>query len=203
MTISYPLAVPTTKSVSSVRWIQEQAMYVDESPFTFARQVQVFSGERFRIEVSVDQMSRDDAAAWSAFITSLRGPYGTFTFGDELYKSPQGAAGGTPRVNGASQAGYTLITDGWPNSTLVLKKGDFFQLTSTNRIHTVLTDTTSDGSGNATLDIWPRANSYADNTILITSNWLGLFSLEDADPEIISPRANTLQTFDFSAVEVR
>jgi len=203
MTISYPLSVPASPTVSEVRWIQEQSMVVDESPFSFAKQVQVFSGERWRIEVSIDAMERADAAAWSAFLASLRGPFGTFLFGDELYKTPRGLAGGTPRVNGGSQSGYTLVTDGWTNGASALKAGDFFQISGTNYIHQVLNDATADGSGNATLDIWPRARSYTDNTQLVTSNWKGLFSLEENSVEIFSPRYERLQTVSFNAVEVR
>jgi hypothetical protein len=203
MPITYPISIPTSPTVSSVRWIQEQSTYVDESPFSFARQVQVFSGERWKIEVSVDPMTRAEAATWSAFLASLRGPYGTFLFGDELYKSQLGVGGGTPLINGAGQAGYTLATDGWPNSTLVLKAGDMFQISGTNYIYQVLTNATTNGSGQVTLDVWPRMRSFADNTPIIYSNWKGLFALEDSEVEIFSPRYNQLQTIDFTAIEVR
>jgi hypothetical protein len=203
MAISYPISIPTTPTVSEVRWIAEHSQFVDESPFSFARQVQVFSGERWKIEVSVDKMTREEAAAWTAFIASLRGAVGSFTFGDELYKNPRGAGGGTPKVNGAGQSGYTLITDGWPNNTLVLKAGDFFQVSGTYGIHEVLTNATSNGSGQVTLDIWPKARSYSDNSDIIYSGWKGLFALEDTEIEILSPRYDQYQTINFSAVEIR
>ena len=93
--------------------------------------------------------------------------------------------GSTPLVNGASQnVAYSavtqatwsqnLITDGWANSTLVLKAGDVFTLASVNAVNPVpgeqgtgkddvgflqqfvsLNDVTSDGSGNATFAISP------------------------------------------------
>ena len=93
--------------------------------------------------------------------------------------------GSTPLVNGANQnvaysavtqATYSqnLITDGWANSTAVLKAGDIFTLAGVNAVNPVpgqnddgkddlgrlqqfvcLNDVTSDGSGNATFAISP------------------------------------------------
>lgn len=92
--------------------------------------------------------------------------------------------GSTPLVNGGSQnvtyANATgantqsLVTDGWANSTAVLKAGDVFTLAGVYAVNpvpgegttgktvmpylqqfTVISDATSDGSGNATLTISP------------------------------------------------
>ncbi|MCD1644155.1 P22 phage major capsid protein family protein [Aurantimonas coralicida] len=47
-----------------------------------------------------------------------------------------GAHGGTPLVNGASQTGASLATDGWTNSTTgVLKEGDVFTIAGVFRVH--------------------------------------------------------------------
>lgn len=85
-----------------------------------------------------------------------------------------GAQGGTPLVNGAGQTGSTLVTDGWSNSTKVLNKGDIIYLgslasgtavqqvnpqnrqpTGQYRYFVVTADVTSDGSGNASIPIYP------------------------------------------------
>lgn len=76
--------------------------------------------------------------------------------------------GSTPLVNGATQTGAALVTDGWTNSTLVLTKGDLITLagvssvnplsqSSTGDLQTFLVtaDVTSDGTGNATIPISP------------------------------------------------
>ena len=73
----------------------------------------------------------------------------------QSYLATLGAGGGTPLVNGASQTGQSLITDGWPNSTLVLKAGDIITLASIDQVFTVAADGTSDGSGELTLTINP------------------------------------------------
>lgn len=79
-----------------------------------------------------------------------------------------GAHGGTPLVNGASQTGATLVTDGWTASTAVLKAGDVFTIAGVNRVHketrqdtgelqkfVVTADGSSDGTGNLTISISP------------------------------------------------
>lgn len=80
-----------------------------------------------------------------------------------------GTQGGTPAVNGASQTGASLITDGWSNSiTNVLKAGDIFTIAGVYAVNPVTKQTTgrlqqfvvttsanSDGSGNSTLAISP------------------------------------------------
>jgi hypothetical protein len=84
-----------------------------------------------------------------------------------------GTLGGTPLVNGASQTGSSLITDGWTAAVANrLKKGDVFtigtgatgvygvnpqsrQSTGELQQFVVTADVASDGSGNATIPIWP------------------------------------------------
>jgi hypothetical protein len=79
--------------------------------------------------------------------------------------------GSTPLVNGASQTGASLVTDGWAVSTLVLKAGDVFTISTGTAVNgvgpenkqdlgtlqqfVVTADVTSDGSGNATIPISP------------------------------------------------
>lgn len=80
-----------------------------------------------------------------------------------------GAHGGTPLVNGATQSGTSLVTDGWSASTLVLKAGDVFTVANVKDVatkagstnvtlsssyqYTAAADVTSDGSGNATITL--------------------------------------------------
>lgn len=80
-----------------------------------------------------------------------------------------GALGGTPLVNGASQTGTSLITDGWTASAATrLKQGDVFTIASVYAVNpqsrettgalqqfVVTSDAASDGSGNMTISISP------------------------------------------------
>jgi hypothetical protein len=76
-----------------------------------------------------------------------------------------GAGGGTPRVNGGSQTGTSLVTDGWPPNQVVLKAGDMF---SCGELKRASADVLSDGSGNATITFRPAIRtSPADNTAFV------------------------------------
>jgi hypothetical protein len=80
-----------------------------------------------------------------------------------------GPLGGTPLVNGASQTGSNLVTNGWTASAANrLKKGDIFTIANVYAVNPVSGDTladlqqfvvtadvNSDGSGNATIPISP------------------------------------------------
>ena len=106
-------------------------------------------------------------------------------------KAPNGAGGGTPLVNGASQTGSSLVTDGWPNTTLVMKAGDVFKVAGLNALYRIRDDLTSDGSGDGTLTINPpvaSGNSPANNAALtLTSNKVRAFIIDyqpgDAKPD--------------------
>ena len=106
---------------------------------------------------------------------------GLFLLGDPLGTTARGIATGTPLVKGASQTGNSLITDGWTASqTGILKAGDYFQLGSStsSKLYKVLNDANSDGSGDATFDIWPNINTaVSDDTALTVASAKGLFRL--------------------------
>lgn len=200
MSISYPLSLPTNKSAQRVTISAMVAVAVSRSPSSYAQQVQRFSGQKWKAEVTLPPMARADAEEWIAFLLKLNGPEGTFLLGDPAAKTPRGTAGGSPLINGASQTGQTIITDGWAHSETVLKRGDYIQLGQ--RLYKALDDVTTDGSGNATFDIWPRLReSPADNSTIITSSCVGLFRLTDSDYQIHSANADKNFTLGFSAEE--
>lgn len=80
-----------------------------------------------------------------------------------------GPLGGTPLVNGGSQTGSSLVTDGWTAAAASrLKAGDVFTIAGVYAVNPVSGDTlsslqqfvvtadvSSDGSGNATIPIYP------------------------------------------------
>ena len=129
-------------------------------------------------------MNRENAEEWVAFLMKLYGQKGTFLLGDPLGGTARGSASsaaGTPVVNGASQTGGTLAIDGLPASaTGYLKAGDYIQLGSaaTAQLYKVLNDADSNGSGEATLDIWPNLRSSpADGSTVVVANAKGVFRL--------------------------
>ncbi len=99
--------------------------------------------------------------------------------------------GSTPLVNGASQTGAALITDGWALSTAVLKQGDIFTIVGVNAVNpisgvdlgylkpfVVTADGTSSGAGALTIAISPA---------IITSGPYKTCSASPADNAGITP----------------
>lgn len=204
MTITYPLALPSAPGFRTSRFEASNVVGMTASPFTYSQQVYVHQGARWAATLTLPPMKRAQAAAWCAFLVSLRGSYGTFLLGDPDAKTPQGVATGTPLVNGADQTGSQLVTDGWTaGQTGILKAGDYLQLGSgaTSRLHMVLQDADSDGSGNATFDIWPPLReSPANNDPIVVSQTQGVFRLSTPD---VGWDANEISVFgvSFAAIE--
>lgn len=186
MAISYPLTLPTATGISSIRMRPNTVVAVTRSPFTFESEVLVHQGQWLEADVTLPKMLRANFAAWEAFRLKLNGQEGTFTMGIPDHDTARGSASsapGTPLVKGASQTGNSFAMDGAPNSaTGYLKEMDLIQLGTgaTARIYVVLNDANSDGSGNVTLDIWPKitaANSPADNSAVVVASCVGLWRM--------------------------
>lgn len=199
MTISYPITPPVTTGQSNIKLYQKTVVAISASPFTYQQQVQQHEGEKWVLSVAIDPLVRSEAAPWYAFLAKLRGKRGTFYWGDVNTATPQGAVGGTPLVKGAAQTGYVLLTDGWTPGAAILKAGDFFQIGTS--LYLNLVDVSADGSGNASLDIWPAIRGHADNAPIITSNPVGVFRLvEDMVPIVDVPQNQAFNIY-FNAEE--
>ena len=160
MSITYPLSMPTTPGFKKMNMTAANVVGVSASLFTLQQQTYQWPGEGWTVDFALPPMKIDQAQAWVTFLVSLRGKLGTFYAGDAANLAPQGVATGTPLVNGAqSSLSTTLATKGWTAGvTGILKAGDYIQLGTgvQQRLYKVLTDANSDGSGDATLDIFPR-----------------------------------------------
>ncbi len=183
MAITYPLSLPNA-NIAKVRMVANDIVGVSQSPFTAAQQVYRYTGQFWEADITLPPMKRADAEYWISFLMKLNGPYGTFLLGDPNGQTARGVATGTPLVNGAGQTGNELITDGWTNSTTgILKAGDYIQIGTglTSRLYKVLDDVNSNGSGAATLTIWPDLRTApADNAAITVANPKGLFRLNSA-----------------------
>lgn len=184
MAESYPLALPTHTGIAQIRLLARDVVGVSTSPFNFKQQVFRHQGQRWEADISLPPMSRADAETWAAFLLRLRGQYGTFLLGDPANATPRGSAAtapGTPLVNGGSQTGDELDIDGIPTSgSDYLKAGDYIQLGSgaTSTLHKVLEDVTIDGSGGATLNLWPQVRTApSDDAAITVSGAKGVFRL--------------------------
>ena len=186
MAIAYPLNTPTNIGIASIAFTAENAVAISQSPFTYAQQVVSHPGQRWGASISLPPMKRQDAEYWVAFLLSLKGQAGTFLLGDPNCVAPQGSAAttpGTPLVSKGSQVGPSLVIDGLPiGVTGYLLPGDYIQLGagSSATLHKVLTQVNSNGSGVATLDIWPSIRTApADNSVVVLTNTKGRFRLKE------------------------
>lgn len=148
-------------------------------PFSAKREIQVFPGAHWEIEVAFLPVLRAEAQRLEAFLLSLRGKAGTFRLADPYRSLPLGSNLGTPLVRVATVAGdEAVLTKGWTVSqTDALKAGDFIQIGT--RLHMVLQDADADASGNAAVNVWPPIRQvHAVNAPVITSNARGIFALD-------------------------
>jgi hypothetical protein len=151
------------------------------NPFAGQQQIQDWQASLVSMSVQLPPMTREGGGDdWSAFLMQCRGMTNAFLLGDATSKTPRGSVattGASPLVNGANQVGYQFNTKGWvPGATGVLKRGDWIQIIY--RLHKVLDDVDADGSGHATIAIYPEIReSPADGSAFITENAQGLFRL--------------------------
>jgi hypothetical protein len=200
MAITYPINLPSTPAPTEIRIKPRAIVSLAVSPFSGAQQAYQHQGQFWQADVTMPEMSRAYAAPWMAAFLQLNGRYGTFRLGNAATQTPQGVATGTPLVKGASQTGQSLITDGWTASvTGILKQGDHIQIE--DRLYMVMVNANSDGSGNATLDIWPRLRAApADNAVVTINNCTGIFRLVSNEMPWTHKSADRIEIA-FSAVE--
>ena len=201
MTITFPRSLPNTTDIESVSLRMRSQVAITQSPFSGVQQVVKHQGQWWEMGVVLSLSNRATAEEWLAWIASLNGQQNTFVMGDPLGATPRGTALGTPLVNGASQTGNSLITNGWTAGATMLT-GDYIQLGSGSsaHLHKVLEDETADGSGNMTLDIWPDLRTSPGNTdAVVTADTVGLFRLLGNVHEWLV--RETLYSIQFSAIE--
>ena len=168
---------PGVTAPSSIEWDAQEAVAVNESPFTFQTQTYDWMASILQGQVSFPPMSRYSYDCWGAFVLACRGQLNCFLMGDPKAAIPKGIATGSPVVNGASQTGYSLSTRGWTANTVgILLPGDYISIGY--RLYRVTASVNSDGSGNATVPVWPNLRDQsADGTTITTRNCKGLFRL--------------------------
>ncbi|NDB60515.1 hypothetical protein EB001_19015 [bacterium] len=162
---------PSTPIANSVAISSEQNTIVSVTT-SGRRQARQIDGQKFRLRVSFPPMTRTEFAPINAFIMKQRSQLESFTYAPPTISTPLGVASGTILVNGAISAGATSCSiDGMANSTTgVFKAGDYFRFTGQNKVYMVVSDVSSNGSGQGTLTFEPPLRSnVADNAVIIYS----------------------------------
>ena len=126
------IEMPSVPNFTTSRFFLETNTQRFESPLTKTVQRVLLGGSRWSATYSLPPMRRDQAAAWRAFFLLLEGSANTFNGFDPDHKTSAGSPTATPLVNGASQTGSSLTTDGWAASTTVMKAGRLLQPSTRN-----------------------------------------------------------------------
>lgn len=182
MAITYPRPLPSGLQFSSRNWRGRDVTSDVASPYTGQSDTYDFGGQWFEPTLTLVAMNRAQAQKWDAFLLSLNGHTGTFLLGDPLRPRPLGRAAtnpGVPVVKGLGQSGATLEIDGAPAGVAgYLLAGDLLQITcaGVERLHTALQDVSTNGSGEASIDIWPRLRAApVDNSAVVLFSPKGTF----------------------------
>jgi hypothetical protein len=208
MSISYPLAIPTTIGIEQITLRAVNVVALAQSPFTFRQQVFKYPGERWEASVSIPPLRRDFLEPWVAFLLALKGQTGTFLLGDPNNACPQGAlssSSNTVQVNGTPGIGTTAIPlKGLPVSTTgLLVPGDYIQLgaAGTATLHKVLLPMNSNSGGEGTVEVWPATRrALVDSETVVYKNTVGRFRLNQPFSEWAINNSNAYQ-LSFDAVE--
>jgi len=76
---TYPLTFPTNVAPQNVQVTRRTAAAVSTSPTSYKQQVYKHPGKRWQIDVTLQPMPADFAAAWTQFFYDLDGQAGTFS----------------------------------------------------------------------------------------------------------------------------
>lgn len=197
-----PIAMPASPGFARSRFGLETNTQRWTSPLTKNTQRVLLGGALWAASYTLPRMNRAQAAAWQSFLLQLEGGFNTFSAFDPDAKNPRGPATGTPLVNGGSQTGSSLITDGWVASTTVLKTGDYFVVNS--ELKMVTSDVTSNGSGEATISFKPALRSSPANNaaLTVTGCTVPMILTDDMQSAWESDHNGIYEPITFSAVEV-
>lgn len=180
MAFTYPLTMPSSPGIQVSKFGVQFRNKVFRS-MNETVQVSKEQGDLWVYEFRLPKMTRAQATAWQTFGMKLQGRFGTFYASDPDAKTARGVATGTPLVNGASQVGTSIITDGWTVSqTGILLAGDYIEIE--DELYMVTDDANSDVSGNATFNISPpipAGNAPAENAAITVASATGIFRLTD------------------------
>jgi len=196
----YPLTMPTSPSnFKTSEWRIVRTTAVSMSPYDYSTATASFDGAMWQTTVSLPPMKREDAVNWQVFLMQLHGRHGTFLIGDPDAKTIRGGLTTTINVNGSHSVGaYSIAIENADNSTVILKKGDYIQFGSgaTQKLHMVTADCTSNGSGQATVEIEPPLKTaLADDSAIVYSSTKAVMRMDD---DALSWNANEISLYGIS-----
>lgn len=196
MTLTFPDVLP-----AEVEWGLKPLTQSFKSPLTGTVQSLELPGSVWKAQLKFDSLEGPDGRKVLAFLADCGGTSGRFYLYNHGHPSPSGSAPHNQgEVNGGSQTGKTLVTDTWPNNTLIFITGDFFSVNGELKI--VTADVTTNGSGQATIPFAPALRaSPADATKILVTQPTAIFRLLNDDQIKSAMRKNTITNILFDCEE--
>lgn len=157
--------------VDSLAWIDNTTIFT--SPLSGTTRTESKPGGKWALTFVVGGLmnvsqSANPTHVIEAFLYRLNGAEHRAVIHDFGYQR-SGPGGGTPLVNGASQTGLSLITDGWSINTTVLYAGD--RIGISGQMIPIVADAATNGSGQVTLTLaHPIRTAPANNAVIEISN---------------------------------
>jgi hypothetical protein len=174
-----PLEPPAALAAAQITFRLSDTQSESRSPFTRTSERFDWGRQIWLAEVRFSRRQAAAAAALRGFLARLGGTRETFWLGDPAAAAPQGTqAADFMLASGAAPGDVTLAVTMGAGATL--KAGDYLQLGE--RLHLMTGDATADGSGAATLPIWPAVrDTQSPGAIVRSTNARGAWRLADPD----------------------
>ena len=168
------VSLPASPERREVQFDAFDAVALVPSEFTGQAQAQQWPGaDMLSGTMTLPPLTQVQADDWISFLMQCRGMANAFQIGDPLQTAPRGSGAGSPVTAvgvGVNPPGaQSLQTSGWtPGASGVLLRGDWLE--TSYRLYRALDDVNADGSGNATIPIWP---SLREQPGVLGNYWLG------------------------------
>lgn len=168
------------------------------SPLNGASQTVELPGARWEASLTWANLTDAEIRQVRAWLASLRGRAGRFYLHDMSHPTPAGTATAA-LVNGAGQAGASLVVDGM-GAGATLKAGDYFSVNGELKMLTA--DATANASGQATLVFEPPLRvSPADNAVLTLTQPTCTMRLADDAQDTLAIRPRLTADWALECVE--
>ena len=162
-------ALPTSPAFADIKITSIQPTLTSRT-ISGKRQTRQVGGQYWRIYATYPPMTRAQFDPIFGFLMKQRGSFETFTFIPPVVSSTTATGYGTPVINGGSQTGRTVNTDGWTanqSAGNLLQAGNYLKFANHSKVYVLTDANTSGSSGESTLSIEPALlTSPADGSAI-------------------------------------
>lgn len=168
------------------------------SPIDGRTQTRKLLADRWRCSLVFSNLTKREAMQLRAFIAALRGRSGRFYYTPTDALESESMPAGTPLVDGATSS-PTIASRGWAANEVLRFAGEYVSIG--DQLFMVTADATSDGTGDATLELSPDPRStFADGQGIEYNSPRGVFQLSD-DMASFQLSQNQVYAVNFNFIE--